>query len=69
MLGVKTPPAIVDETWQGSSVGCHCGGGGGGGEESVEDRINGLARVLGIPSKELASAVAGVVRQYVPTGA
>lgn len=35
-------------------------------EESVEDRINGLARVLGIPSKELASAIAGAVRQYAP---
>ena len=36
------------------------------GDESVEDRINGLARVLGIPSKELASAIAGAVRQNVP---
>jgi len=36
------------------------------GDESVEDRINGLGRALGIPSKELASAIAGVVRQYVP---
>ncbi|KAF8815060.1 hypothetical protein BYT27DRAFT_7201157 [Phlegmacium glaucopus] len=35
-------------------------------EESVEDRINGLARILGIPSKELASAIAGAVRQHVP---
>lgn len=36
------------------------------GVESVEDRINGLARELGIPAKELASAIAGAVRQYVP---
>jgi hypothetical protein len=36
------------------------------GDESVEDRINGIARELGIPSNELASAIAGVVRQYVP---
>ena len=36
------------------------------GDESVEDRIRGLARALGIPSKELASAIAGAVRQYVP---
>ena len=36
------------------------------GDESVEDHINGLARALGIPSKELASAIAGVVQQYVP---
>ena len=36
------------------------------GGESVEDHINRLARVLGIPPKELASAIAGVVRQYVP---
>ena len=38
-----------------------------GGDESVEDRINGLAKVLGMPSKELASAIAGAVRQYVPS--
>jgi len=37
------------------------------GDESVEDRINGLARALGIPSKELASAIAGAVRQHVPS--
>ena len=37
------------------------------GDESVEDRINGLARALGIPSKELASAIAGAVRHYVPS--
>ena len=36
------------------------------GDESVEDRINGLAPELGIPSKELASAIAGAVRQNVP---
>lgn len=35
-------------------------------DESVEDRVNGLASALGIPSKELASAIAGVVRQHVP---
>ena len=37
-----------------------------GNDESVEDRINGLANALGIPSRELASAIAGAVRQYVP---
>lgn len=35
-------------------------------EESVEDRINGLASALGMPSNELASAIAGAVRSYVP---
>jgi hypothetical protein len=32
----------------------------------VEDRINALADALGMPSKELASAIAGAVKQYVP---
>ena len=37
-----------------------------GEDQSVEDRINELARVLGIPSKKLASAIADAVRQNVP---
>jgi hypothetical protein len=32
----------------------------------VEDRINALASALGIPSKELASAIAVAVREHVP---
>jgi len=52
-LALGKPPAIITTTRHGD-------------DETVEDRINGLARVLGVPSKELASAVAGVVRQYVP---
>jgi hypothetical protein len=39
---------------------------GSGEDESVEDRINALASALGIPSTDLASAIAGVVREYVP---
>lgn len=35
-------------------------------EDSVEDRINALAKALGMPSRELASAIALAVRQYVP---
>ena len=35
-------------------------------EESVEERINALANALGMPPNELASAVAGAVRSYVP---
>ncbi|KAJ6629866.1 hypothetical protein B0H10DRAFT_2208438 [Mycena sp. CBHHK59/15] len=34
--------------------------------ETVEDRINALADALGMPSKDLASAIAGAVKQYVP---
>jgi hypothetical protein len=33
---------------------------------SVEDKINDLARALGMPSKELASAIAVAVKNYVP---
>ncbi|KAG6916842.1 hypothetical protein DXG01_005141 [Tephrocybe rancida] len=35
-------------------------------EQSVEERINALARALGMPSKDLASAIAVAVREYVP---
>lgn len=35
-------------------------------EESVEDRINALASVLGMPPSELASAIASAVRSYIP---
>jgi hypothetical protein len=34
--------------------------------ETVEDRINALASVLGIPSNQLASAIAVAAREYVP---
>ena len=34
--------------------------------ETVEERINALALALGMPSKELASAIAVAVRQHVP---
>ena len=36
------------------------------GEESVEERINALAKALGMPSKDLAIAIASAVREYVP---
>ncbi|RDB19016.1 hypothetical protein Hypma_014363 [Hypsizygus marmoreus] len=39
---------------------------GKGDDGSVEDRINALAQALGMPSKELASAIAVAVREYVP---
>ncbi|KAJ7161955.1 hypothetical protein C8R43DRAFT_991796 [Mycena crocata] len=34
--------------------------------ETVEDRINALADALGMPSRDLASAIAGAVKQHVP---
>ncbi|PPQ71524.1 hypothetical protein CVT24_006474 [Panaeolus cyanescens] len=33
---------------------------------SVEDKIEALAEALGMPKQDLASAIAGAVRQYVP---
>jgi len=33
---------------------------------TVEDRINGLAQALGVHSSDLARAIAGAVRHYVP---
>ncbi|KDQ58063.1 hypothetical protein JAAARDRAFT_206791 [Jaapia argillacea MUCL 33604] len=38
----------------------------GGSSVEVESRIEELAKALGMPSKELASAIAGAVRDYVP---
>jgi len=35
--------------------------------ETVEDRIHALASALGMPSKELASAIAVAAREYVPS--
>ncbi|ESK90787.1 hypothetical protein Moror_4059 [Moniliophthora roreri MCA 2997] len=35
-------------------------------EESVEDRINALALALGMPPQDLARAIAGAVKEYVP---
>ena len=33
---------------------------------TVEDRINGLAQAFGVPSSDLARAIAGAVRHHVP---
>ncbi|KAJ7054206.1 hypothetical protein C8F01DRAFT_499116 [Mycena amicta] len=38
----------------------------GRGGDIVQDRINALAEALGMPSRDLASAIAGAVKQYVP---
>ncbi|KAG6827095.1 hypothetical protein H0H92_013227 [Tricholoma furcatifolium] len=35
-------------------------------DDSVEERINALAHALGMPPKDLASAIAVAVREYVP---
>jgi len=37
-----------------------------GQSRDVEDKINALAEALGMPTKELASAIAGAVKKYVP---
>lgn len=47
--------------WGGGSAGQHQASG-----ESVEDKINALAAALGMPSHELASAIAVAVQNYVP---
>lgn len=39
---------------------------GKGQVDSVEEKINALAEALGVPSNELAYAIAGAVREYVP---
>ncbi|KAF8063591.1 hypothetical protein FPV67DRAFT_253403 [Lyophyllum atratum] len=66
----RRPPQMQTPHTQGNGEGFSKGKGrsrmGKGKEESVEDRINALARALGMPPKELASAIAVAVRQYVP---
>ncbi|THV00773.1 hypothetical protein K435DRAFT_656592 [Dendrothele bispora CBS 962.96] len=42
------------------------GAGAASGSMSVEDKINELAEALGLPSNDLAKAIAGAVREYVP---
>lgn len=42
------------------------GGKKGGGESNVEDRINELAAALGVPSNDLAYAIADAVREHIP---
>lgn len=76
MLG-KRPPQLQNQderpNVQPGGKKWWAGGGsnnGGGSEKSkgndVEDRINALAEALGMPPKELASAIAGAVKEYVP---
>ncbi|RXW19752.1 hypothetical protein EST38_g6114 [Candolleomyces aberdarensis] len=58
LLGRK-PPHVAEGTWKSGSS-------GGGNKHDVEDKINDLAAALGLPSHELASAIALAVHNYVP---
>ncbi|KAG5638122.1 hypothetical protein H0H81_001725 [Sphagnurus paluster] len=68
-LGRRQPPAAYN---QGHGTGFSKGRGQPrsdkpqGQESSVEDKINALAQALGMPSKDLARAIAVAVREYVP---
>ena len=61
------PPPIQDEgmRWD-ARHGNVPDGGASGSSGDVERKINELAAVLGLPSKDLASAIAVAVREYVP---
>ncbi|KAI0781710.1 hypothetical protein BC629DRAFT_1289724 [Irpex lacteus] len=61
----KQPSALSDSSSSSGYVGY---GEGGKGREnlSVEERINELAHALGMPSTDLANAIADAVREYVP---
>ncbi|KAI0697983.1 hypothetical protein BC835DRAFT_1269501 [Cytidiella melzeri] len=75
MLG-KQPPAFRDgnngsgiskaATGTSSYASPATSGGHAGADLTVEDRINDLASALGMPSKDLASAIAVAVHEYVP---
>lgn len=60
--GTHTPSAA----WSAGGGGESTQPAGTGGETSVEQRINDLADALGMPSKDLASAIAAAVHEYVP---
>lgn len=64
----KRPPQLQDggKNSQSSMLGRNWWGSGSTGANDVEDKINALAEALGMPPKELASAIAGAVKEYVP---
>ncbi|EPQ53120.1 hypothetical protein GLOTRDRAFT_117208 [Gloeophyllum trabeum ATCC 11539] len=63
-LGVRSPASSstggIDDAQRWAK------GSGGQGVVEIESRIEQLASALGMPSKDLASAIAGAVRDYVP---
>lgn len=65
MLG-KRPPMMQGNGGTEGGNEWQVAGSSGRRELSVEERINELASALGMPSKDLASAIANVVREYVP---
>ena len=65
----KKPPAFRDDNIAASVAGASIpatSGDNSRGDLTVEERINDLASALGMPSKDLASAIAGAVHDYVP---
>ena len=67
----KRPPQLQHRdagagTWTGAGADARRFGDGTGESGEVERRIDELASALGIPSKDLANAIAGAVREYVP---
>ena len=59
----KRPPQLQH---RGANTGANAHRFGSGDSGEVERRIDELAGALGIPSKDLANAIAGAVRGYVP---
>lgn len=57
----SSPSVNVGERRAGTETAGHDGG-----EMSVERRIEELAKAIGLSSKDLASAIAGAVREYAP---
>ncbi|TCD64801.1 hypothetical protein EIP91_003613 [Steccherinum ochraceum] len=67
----KSPMMEQMQGGQPAATPSSAGGKGGGtpmvgGDAEVEQRINELAAALGLPSKDLASAIADAAREYVP---
>ncbi|KAF8175473.1 hypothetical protein K438DRAFT_1608490 [Mycena galopus ATCC 62051] len=62
----RRPPQIKFDDAEHPSAKAKARKGKKGGDETVEDRINALADALGMPSRDLASAIAVAVKQYVP---
>ncbi|CDO71894.1 hypothetical protein BN946_scf184940.g41 [Trametes cinnabarina] len=62
----KRPPGAGAVVGSASASPTAAASGSSTGKHTIEDRINDLAAALGIPSKDLAVAIADAVREHVP---
>ncbi|KAF8637774.1 hypothetical protein AX17_002583 [Amanita inopinata Kibby_2008] len=64
-MAIGRSPSHLQQQQQ-SARPCSCTHGKSGQRDMVEDRLSRLAQALGMPTDDLAGAIAGAVREYVP---